>query len=319
MTATSESRIKFDDATVYVRKLGDGPPLLLINGLAAHTAMWETLEQLLGGFRIVEFDLPGAGQSDTPWRPLSIRRLARLTTSVMDRFGIDQADVLGYSMGGVVAQQLAADAPERIRRLVLVATTPGVGAVQGDLKAMLNIMTPIRYASPSLYVKTIGSLTGGRSRRDPAWIAEQGALRLKHRPSLRGYLGQMASMAPWSSLPILPRITHETLVVAGDDDPLTPLVNGMMLAHLLPNGRLLVVPGEGHLMPLDPSSASHQPILEFLTASELEGTSVWNEAGTVSAADLGAALDQVGTQLPPWSIANACMRRRWLRPSDVRA
>jgi pimeloyl-ACP methyl ester carboxylesterase len=83
----------------------------------------------------------------------------------MDHLGIRRADVLGYSMGGIVAQQLAADVPERLRRLLLLATTPGRGAVQGDLKAMLNIMTPARYLSPQLYAKTIGSLVGGREAR----------------------------------------------------------------------------------------------------------------------------------------------------------
>lgn len=76
--------IRFPDARVYVREVGEGPPLLLINGLGAHSAMWETLERTLSGLRIVEFDLPGAGQSDIPWRPVSIRRLASLSRSILD-------------------------------------------------------------------------------------------------------------------------------------------------------------------------------------------------------------------------------------------
>lgn len=315
MKGVSEAKISFEEACVHVRSLGEGPPLLLINGLGAHTAMWDPLERVLDGFRIVEFDLPGAGRSDVPWKPVSVPRLARLATSVMDRFDLERADVLGYSMGGIVAQQLAADAPERVRRLVLAATTPGVGAMQGDLRAMLNILTPARYLNKHAYAKTIGSLAGGRARSDDAWIAEQGTLRLRHAPSWRGYLGQLASIATWSGLPFLPGIEHPVLVLAGDDDPLTPVVNGMLLTHLLPNGRLLVLRDEGHLMLLDDDSGCHAAISEFLTAADLDRTAVWDEAVTVGETELEIALAGAGLQVPPWSIANACMRRRWLQPA----
>src|SRR4051794_26309886 len=96
MTDVGE-KVRFDEACVFVRELGEGPPLLLINGLGAHTAMWDTLERTLDGFRILEFDLPGAGRSDVPRRPVSVRRLASLAAAVMDRFGVERADVIGYS------------------------------------------------------------------------------------------------------------------------------------------------------------------------------------------------------------------------------
>lgn len=312
MNILTEAKIKFPEATVFVRELGEGPPLLLINGIGAHTAMWEPLEQVLEGFRIIEFDLPGAGQSDVPWKPISIPRVAQLATSVLDRFGIDRADVLGYSMGGIVAQQLAADAPERVRRLVLVATTPGVGSVYGDRKALLNIATPLRYLNPSLYEMSIGSLVGGRARHDAAWVAEQGKLRLKHAPSLRGYLGQLLSVSTWSGLPLLDRVTQPTLVLAGDDDPLTPVANGMLLAYNLPQGRLIVCPGEGHLMLVDSDSRAHPAILEFLTAEHHDQTRVWKEAPAIDAETLKIAVSGRDWQFPPWSNISGVMRRRWM-------
>lgn len=312
-----ESDVTFTEGRVHVREVGEGPPLLLINGLSAHTAMWGPLEHSLEGFRLVEFDLPGAGASDIPWRPVSIPRLARLAAAVLDHAGIGQADVLGYSMGGMVAQQLAVDLPARVRRLVLLATSPGVGAVQGDLKAVLNIMTPLRYFSPKAYEKTVGSLVGGRARRDPHFVAEQGTLRRQHAPSWRGYTGQLASMARWSGLPLLSQISQPTLVVAGDDDPLTPLANGMMITHLLPEGRMVICNDEGHLMPLDPDSAAHPMIREFLTATDLSVAPVWARAERVSSAQLTDALQGTGPQLPPWSIANARMRKRWLQGRAV--
>lgn len=312
MSAVTERKMRFPEGRVHVRAVGDGHPLLLINGLGAHTGMWESLERELEGFQIVEFDLPGAGQSDVPWLPMPIKRVASLAVSVMNKFEMGQADVLGYSMGGVVAQQLAADAPERVRRLLLVSTTPGQGAMQGPVKAMINIMTPIRYMSPATYAKTIGSLVGGRARYDRTWIAEQAELRFNQSPPWRGYLGQLASMAVWSGLPLLPRIQSPTLVLTGDDDPLTPVANSMLITHLLPQGRLCVIPGQGHLMVLDEQSGVDALVKEFFSVEALEHSDVWTNASTVSSVELTAALDGVGFQLPPWSLVNARARKRWL-------
>ena len=179
-------------------------------------------------------------------------------------------------MGGVVAQQLAHDAPERVERLVLLATTPGRGAFQGGLKARINIATPVRYLSPFLYAKTIGSLVGGRARHDAAWVAEQGLLRLQHMPSWRGYFSQLRSIVNWSAFEFLRDVPHATLILAGDDDPLIPVINGMILSYLLPNARLLVVRSEGHLMMMDQDSRTHPAIREFLTADDLETTGIWH-------------------------------------------
>jgi pimeloyl-ACP methyl ester carboxylesterase len=312
MSGARGKKIQLDGVSVFARETGDGPPVLLINGLGAHSGMWSTLEQTLEGFRLVEFDLPGAGQSDVPWKPISIKRLAALSVQVMDHFGLEQPDVLGYSMGGIVCQQLAADAPERVRRVVLVSTTPGVGQMQGSAVAIINILTPMRYISRHAYVRTIGSLVGGRARHDKPWVAAQGALRLEHAPSWRGYAGQLMSMSRWSALPILSGIKHPVLVVTGDDDPLTPVVNGMILTHMLPNARLLVCPGEGHLMVMDEDSVAHPAIAEFLAAESVKKTKVWRHAVSVDAEELRVALFGAPLQLPPMSVFNAIMRRRWL-------
>jgi pimeloyl-ACP methyl ester carboxylesterase len=306
------TKIRFRDATVHVREVGSGPPLLLINGLGAHSAMWEPLEQTLAGFRLLQFDLPGAGESDIPWRPVSVRRLARLAAHVLDHFGVEKAHVLGYSMGGIVAQQLAHDAPDRVDRIVLLATSPGIGGFIGDVKAMLNILTPARYLSPRIYLDTIGNLVGGRARHDREWVAEQGALRLKHAPSWRGYMGQLQSMARWSGLPLLPTIEHDVLVLTGDDDPLTPVVNGKMLAHLLPNGRLRVLPGMGHLLVMNTQSGAHEVIHEFLATEDLERSPMWTGANPVSADELRTAIGEAERSAMSRRGARARARRRWL-------
>lgn len=312
MTVAHERSVRLDGLRIHISEVGEGPPLLLINGLGAHTEMWAFVEKALKDFKVISFDAPGAGRSVTPLLPVSIRRVARLATLVLDTVGVEQADVLGYSMGGIVAQQLAADAPQRVRRVVVAATTCGLGSVPGGPVAMLHLILPARYLSPRIYARTIGGMVGGRARHDTAWVANLAALRLRY-VSMRGYIGQMLSMAWWTGLPLLPRIPHPTLVVSGDDDPLSPLANAILIARLLPNGRLLVASGEGHLLFADANSPVIEPIREFLCAEALDEAPVWREATLVSDEDLRSAIPPAWFQAQPWGAIGALMRRRWLR------
>jgi fatty-acyl-CoA synthase len=316
MTATTESTVSLDGLRVRIRQTGEGPPLLLINGIGAHLAMWGTVEQAFEGFQLIAFDAPGTGDSPVPRWPVSVRALARLATRVLDEFEIERADVLGYSMGGMITQQLAYDAPERLRRVVLVATSPGIGGTVGDLRALVNVATPARYFSARLYRMTIGSMAGGRARTDSMWVAAQGALRLRRAPSVRGYLSQLVSLTGWSSLPLLGSIEHPVLVVAGDDDPLTPLANSMLIAHMTPNGRLLVIPDEGHLMLLDEDSRALGAIRDYLEAPTLDRSATWRSATVVDDARVRTALSDAGLQPQPWGAVSAFKRRRWFEAAD---
>jgi pimeloyl-ACP methyl ester carboxylesterase len=178
---------------VRIRDVGEGRPVLLLNGIGAHAAMWEPLEHVLSGFRLIEFDSPGTGQSETSLFPVPIPALARLAARILDDVGLSTASVIGYSMGGMVAQQLAALAPQRVRRLVLVGTSCGWGGVPGQAAAVLNLATPLRYWSESFNRLTLGSMTGGRSRTDCEWVERQSELRRRHPPSTLGYLAQLLS------------------------------------------------------------------------------------------------------------------------------
>jgi pimeloyl-ACP methyl ester carboxylesterase len=294
-----------------MRIVGHGPPVLLVNGLGAHMAMWRVLERALNAFRLIEFDAPGTGRSATSVAPLGVRRLARVAAGVLDAVGVERVDVIGYSMGGIVAQQLALDAPGRLRRIVLVASGCGVGSVPSNLTAMLNIVTPLRFVSTRFYNRTIGGMVGGRARDDAAWVAEHGAVRMLHPPSMLGYFGQLISLTGWSSLPTLARIAHPVLVVGGDDDPLSPPANALILAHRLPQARALVIAGEGHLMLMDSDSSAHEPIGRFLAAASLDDEPAWRDARVVVDADVRAALPAATDQVQPLGAIAALARRRW--------
>jgi poly(3-hydroxyoctanoate) depolymerase len=312
--------VRIGGLRLHVRVSGpeDGPPLLLINGLGAHLDMWEPLLDVLGDdLRIVTFDAPGTGRSSTPPYPVTIPALAWLARSVLDRTGIERADVLGYSMGGLIAQQLAVSAPDRVRRLVLVGTSCGLGSVYGTLGPMLNIATPLRYWSKTFYRRTIAGMVGGRARHDAAWVERHGELRLRHPPTSEGYFGQVLTVSAWSGLPLLPRIRQPALVVTGDDDPLVPAANAMLLASRLGDARVLVAPGEGHLLLMDTESAVLEPIRDFVCAADLDAAPVWRDARVVGPREAQAAIAAARRQAQPWGAVGALLRTAWPAPRRV--
>lgn len=304
----TERDFRIGGIRIHTRVVGEGPPVLLINGIGTHTAMWQAIEGVIDDVQLIEFDAPGTGQSEMPPYPVSIPALAWIATGVMEAVGVKRADVVGYSLGGIVAQQLAFQSPERVRRLVLASTGVGWGGVPGHALAMLNVMTPLRYWSPAFYEKTIGSLVGGRARTDREWVRSHGRVRLQAPPTTRGYLGQIWSVGTWTTLPLLSRIQAPTLVVTGGDDPLMPAVNSKLLASRIPDARVLLAPEEGHLLLMDTDSTVLAKIGSFLTATDLADDPVWQDAEVVDDVHFREAAGSVARMAQPWGAAGALLR-----------
>jgi poly(3-hydroxyoctanoate) depolymerase len=239
-------------SSLRVARVGQGAPLLLINGLGANLEMWGPLVRELAHEReVIAFDLPGTGRSARPRWPLRMPQLAALVTELLDQLGFERLDVLGYSLGGVVAQELVHRAPERVRRLVLCATTPGLPSIPPDPIVSAVMLTPARYWNQQLGELIVPIIAGGRTARDAGLLQAQLDKRLLEPPSLLGYLYQLCALSGWSSHAWIRGIRHPALVLHGDHDPLVPLVNGRFLADALPHGRLEIVRGAGHLLLLD--------------------------------------------------------------------
>jgi poly(3-hydroxyalkanoate) depolymerase len=195
--------------------------------------------------------------------------LARTVERVLDALGYDRVDVLGVSFGGVLAQQFAHQAPDHVRRLVLAATGAGaalLGGVPGSPRALLGLASPRRYRSPEYYRKVAGALYGGAARQDPDSLLHGSMARFGEVPSLRGYLGQLYAISFWTGLPWLRRLRQPTLVLTGDDDPIIPVVNGRILSRLIPDARLEIVHGGGHLFLLERPAEMAAVIAGFLQA-----------------------------------------------------
>jgi poly(3-hydroxyalkanoate) depolymerase len=261
--------IVVDGLSIRTSVCGNGRPLLLIMGLGGNLGMWSALvEQLVPrGIQTIAFDAPGTGQSSA-WRlPRRMPAIARVVDRIVGALGYDRVDVLGVSLGGAIAQQLARQAPHRVGRLVLAATMPGVGGVPGSPAVLAKMMTPRRYYDPAYFRQIAGSLYGGRARTDPGGLLHGTGARFTAPPSLAGYVHQLYAIQGWSSLPWLHRLRQPTLVMAGDDDPIVPLLNARILTWRIPDARLHVVPGGGHLFLLEEPIRSAAVITRFLADS----------------------------------------------------
>jgi poly(3-hydroxyalkanoate) depolymerase len=261
--------VEVDGLRLRASVRGTGPPLLLITGLGASLDLGAPFERALAarGVQVISFDAPGVGRSTAYRRPRRMRGVASTVEQLLDALGYDQIDVLGVSLGGVIAQQLAHQAPQRVRRLVLAATAagvPGLGGVPGSPRVLLALATPRRYQSPDYYRRVAGALYGGQARRDPDALLHGSIARFSEAPSLRGYLAQLYAISFWTGLPWLWRLPQPTLVLAGDDDPIVPLVNGRILARCIPNARLYVVRGGGHLFLLERPARMAAVVAGFL-------------------------------------------------------
>jgi len=264
--------VRSGDLVLNVRTGGSaaGTPLLLIMGLGGHIGMWQPLESALHplGVGTVAYDAPGMGHSTPDRRPRRMSGLASIVAGLLDELGLSQVDVLGVSFGGGVAQQLAHQAPDRVRRLVLCATSPGMVSLPGSPRALVALATPRRYVDREYYHRIAPSVFGGASRNPTPRSAESQTIRFGSAPSAVGYAQQLFAGMGWTSFHWLHTLPQRTLVIAGDDDPIMPLANGRLLAARIPDSRLHVVRGGGHLFLAEHADAVAPVIADFLADPE---------------------------------------------------
>jgi poly(3-hydroxyalkanoate) depolymerase len=238
------------------------PPLLLFNGIGANIELLEPFLDVLDGPEAIIFDVPGVGGSPSPWLPYRPSSLARLSAHLLDHLGHAQVDVLGLSWGGALAQQFAFQQGKRCRRLVLAATSPGHLMVPAKLTVLLKMATPRRYKDSKYMERIAGDIYGGALRGSPELVHSY--LRHVRWSSDYGYYLQLLAGCGWTSLPWLRLLAQPTLVMAGTDDPLVPVVNGRILASLIPDARLVTI-DDGHLFLVTNASESAAMISEFLS------------------------------------------------------
>jgi pimeloyl-ACP methyl ester carboxylesterase len=241
------------------------PPLLLVQGIGGTLDAWAPLLAALPDRDVVMIDSPGSGRSDAPRRPIRMPAIADLIAAALRAQGIERVDLLGFSLGGLVAQELARRHPALVRRLILVATTVGAGGEAGSWRVRRTLLSTKRYRDPARAARDIPVLAGGRTARDPDVLAAILNSRASQPPTVRGYRFQQWAVLGWSSRDWLGRLRVPTLVLHGDDDPTVPPSNARRLAGLIPNAQLQIIPGAGHLLLFDDTAAAARVIDHFLS------------------------------------------------------
>lgn len=247
---------------VGIREGGsDRPPLLMFNGIGANLELAEPFMTALEDTAAVIFDIPGVGGSPTPSFPYRPSTLARMSKRLMQHLGHESCDVSGVSWGGGLAQQFAFQYPGFCRRLVLAATAPGWTMVPGTLPVLSKMASPKRYTDPGYMRSIAAEIYGGAFRTDPELIGRHAAA--MKGATRAGYALQLLAMTGWTSLPWLWLLRQPTLVMAGTDDPLVPVINAKVLVRLIPNARLELV-DDGHLFLVTRPEESARTVEAFL-------------------------------------------------------
>ena len=239
---------------------GSGPPLLMCNGIGASLRILDPLVDALDpGIEVIRFDPPGVGDSPAATYPYGLPQMAAVLDELLDELGHDEVDIMGYSWGGALAQQFALQRGSRCRNLILVSTSTGAWSVPGTPHAFREMLIPRELADAAdatVIAEFISANPGAEGKRS--------AFTREHQPAdWRGYLYQLSAVMWWTSLPFLPLIKQRTLVVGGVDDPIVPPANAMILAGLIPDATLALVPG-GHLEIVTSASDLGSRINSFL-------------------------------------------------------
>ncbi|MEQ8283417.1 MAG: poly(3-hydroxyalkanoate) depolymerase [Parvibaculum sp.] len=233
-------------------------PLLFFNGIGANIELIAPLAEALTDRDIIAFDAPGVGGSAAAGIPYRPWNLARMAAAILDELGYHgEVDVMGVSWGGAMAQQFAFQFGSRVHRLILCATSAGMLMVPGNPKALMKLAHPRRYMDPAYLMKHFEMLYGDDTAEAPDHSSRLRA------PTIRGYFYQLLAGIGWTSVPFLPFLKQPTLVLAGDNDQIVPLINGRFLAQLIPGARLEIVSG-GHLFLVSRASEVIPLIRDFL-------------------------------------------------------
>lgn len=259
-----------DGLRLHIRDTGprDAPAIILLHGFASSLHAWEDWAPLLEPTRrVIRFDLPGFGLTGPdPGGDYSDARAHRLIAAVMDQRGLDRADILGSSMGGRIAWSFAAARPERVRRLVLLAPDgfSTLGREYGRTSRVPLLLRALPYTLPDFLLRpSIRPAYAQPDRIPEHTYARYRAMMLA--PGVRpAILDRTATQVLQPPEPLLARIAAPTLLLWGQADAMVPVGHAQDYLRLLPDARLVVLPGVGHVPMEEAPAESAAALLDFL-------------------------------------------------------
>lgn len=237
-------------------------PLLVFNGIGASLElMFPIVNAVDPDVEVIVFDVPGVGGSSTPALPYRFSWLTKIVSQMLDALDYGQVNAIGISWGGFLAQQFAYDYPLRCKRLILAATSAGCLSVPPSARVLTLMASPKRYTDHEYGAKIAPEIYGGEFRTNKE-LCTSHATKMKSTGGM-GYYYQMMAIYWWTSIYWLYKLKQPTLLLAGNDDPLIPLVNMQVMAKLIPDSQLHVV-NDGHLFLITQAKTINPLIMQFL-------------------------------------------------------
>jgi pimeloyl-ACP methyl ester carboxylesterase len=264
-------KVKANDIEMYYEITGSGDPLVLISGLGYGLWWWhKMIPTLAEHYRVIAFDNRGAGQTDKPAGPYNVAMLAADTAGLMDALEIDKAIVVGHSMGGYVAQELALTQPDLIRKLVLASTNfagPNhIPITQEALAVIMNqAMDPMEYMRRGAAI----ACAPGFAEAFPEIVEEMAAYRATAPVPPAAYQAQLAVGMGLVSKEAcfedkLKTMQIPTIIFTGDSDKVVPPGNADLLAQVIPNSRVYVLENAGHHFAFDAPDRAAAALIDLL-------------------------------------------------------
>jgi len=252
---------------LHVEREGTGEPLLWITGFAISSEIFSpVIHTYAADFDCIRYDNRGSGRSAAPWHLTSIPELAGDAVRLLDALDVASAHVYGMSMGGMVAQEMAIRFPDRVRGLVLGATSHGGPRAVLPSPRIAAALTS-RGAPAKVRAELVGRalFTEEFRRREPALARRYLGLLAAHRASARGLVSHLTASTYHDTRARLHRIVAPTLVMHGAQDQLTPVANARLIAQAIPDATLAILPDAGHGYLLEQPEQSHRLFDRWLT------------------------------------------------------
>lgn len=257
------------DIQMHWRESGRGPAVLFIHGFPFHGGQWdEQIDRLPERWRWLAPDLRGFGKSQAGAGdgPLEMDLFADDLNEFLEKQGIERAVVCGLSMGGYIAFALWRWHPERVRALVLCNTRAGADTEEAKERRRALSERVEREGSVAAADALLPNLLSERTRREQPGLVERVRAMIERTPPRTIIQAHQGLAERPDSTDLLPTITVPTLLIAGSEDRLTPPADLEFLANTIPDARLRVIEGAGHLTNLEAPTDFNRELVHFLEA-----------------------------------------------------
>jgi pimeloyl-ACP methyl ester carboxylesterase len=266
---------KVNGVHIAYRVQGNGPPLVLVMGYRLNSTAWPAafVQGLATRFKVITFDNRGTGQSDVPVEGYAIANMARDVAGLLDELGIARTHILGYSMGGAIAQEFARQFPQRVLGLALCATLCGGPRASYMSPSVMRIMRDLDGLTPEEIARRIWKVTysPGYVEKHQELAEDQMRREIAIPTPLHAADLQFQALAEFDCSKALPDIRSPTLVLTGDGDQMVPPENSRLIASLIPGAKLTVIPGCGHRLMWEATDECVALVAEFLANVREDG------------------------------------------------